>query len=71
MLKDGIRYCDVCDNIINKTEKYRVVTMSPKSAEIFFETARPELIPNWTITDGGDVRLDICLTCYLSMYKEE
>jgi hypothetical protein len=61
MLKDNIRQCDVCDGVIPKGERYRVSTISKDKA------LHPELIEPTMVDSQGNIRLDICLECVLSM----
>jgi hypothetical protein len=61
MLKDNIRQCDVCDEIIPKGEKYRVSTISKEQAVYL------DLAPTTMVDSQGNIRLDICLECHLQM----
>jgi len=67
MVKDESRYCDVCAAEIPKGEKYSVRTIPAAAAALLLETDDPDLVPTWTHTSEGQVRLDICITCYLTM----
>lgn len=67
MVKDGERYCDVCASGIPRGEKYSARTMSAEGAALLLDVDDPDLIPTWTQNADGTVRLDICMTCYLSM----
>lgn len=67
MLKDGKRICDVCVDKIPKGTKYCVSMLPSEAAAILFGIADKELMGTWTQYPDGRVRLDICVTCYLSM----
>jgi len=70
MLKDEARICDVCGDDIPKGEKYRVAVVPQRTADIFRAmTAEqdPDLIPTSTVDPRGNIRLDMCLACHLSM----
>ena len=67
MVKNSIRFCDVCEEEIPKGKKYSVRSMSVAAAAIFFDVDDPDLVPTWTQNADGTVRLDICPTCCLSM----
>ena len=67
MVREGTRYCDVCAVEIPKGDKYSVRTMAASAAALLLETDDPDLVPTWTQTSDGNVRLDVCMTCYLAM----
>jgi hypothetical protein len=67
VLKDGKRYCDVCASDIQRGEKYSVRTMPAEGAAVLLDADDPDLVPTWTQNPDGTVRLDVCMTCYLSM----
>jgi hypothetical protein len=61
MLKDNIRQCDGCDEIIPKGEKYRVSTISRDQAVYL------DLVPTTMVDSQRNIRLDICLKCHMQM----
>jgi hypothetical protein len=69
MLKEGVRHCDVCGEVILKGQKYSV-SLVPKDqaqlADSLFEAA-PDMAATRTVDDSGNLRLDICLECKLNM----
>lgn len=68
MVKDGQRSCDICAEPIEKGEKYAVVVPKDK-AELFraLTDTAPGLAPTTSVDSGGNLRLDVCSTCRLSM----
>jgi len=67
MTKNDERRCDVCGEIIPKGQDYSATYITPEAASIFMETKDLELAPTWTHTDGGKIRMDICLDCKIGM----
>ncbi len=67
MVKDGQRFCDVCDEKIPKAAKYQRNCMPAAAAEIFRSVRAPRLVPTWTPNADGTISMDICITCVLSM----
>jgi hypothetical protein len=68
MLKDSIRLCDVCGEIIPKGQQYAVTVIPNEKvqlAESAFATS-PDTAPTRTVDANGNIRLDICLDCKLS-----
>jgi hypothetical protein len=69
MLKEGVRRCDVCGDVILKGQKYSVSVVPKDQAQLansLFEAA-PDMAPTRTVDDGGNLRLDICLECKVNM----
>lgn len=64
--EDG-RSCDLCGEGIAVGERYRVARLPPEIAAIFLDTDDRDLMPTLTQEPDGNVRLDICLICHLSM----
>jgi hypothetical protein len=69
MLKDSVRSCDVCGEVISKEEKYVASTVSKEKVELFrsLNDVNPENAATFTTDSEGNVRLDICLECKGSM----
>ena len=71
MLNGNERQCDVCGSEIAKGEKYRLSVVSKKNAGVFRSIMQsesdPDLIPTSTEDAKGNIRLDICLDCYMHM----
>lgn len=69
MLKDNTRLCDVCGEIIPKGKKYAVNLVPKENAHVlrFMTLTDPELTPTTTIDSEGNLHLDICLKCRVSM----
>jgi hypothetical protein len=68
MLKDNIRLCDVCGDVIPKGQRYAVTVIQKEKvllAESAFAAA-PDKAPTRTVDANGNLRLDICLACKLS-----
>ena len=59
VVKNSIRFCDVCEEEIPKGKKYSVRSMLVAAAAIFFDVDDPDLVPTWTQNADGTVRLDI------------
>ena len=68
ILKDNLRLCDVCGEVIPKGQQY-AVTLIPKEkvplAESAFATS-PDTAPTRTVDANGNLRQDICLDCKLN-----
>jgi hypothetical protein len=69
MVKDGQRSCDICAEPIEKGEKYAVVTVPKDKSELFraLTDTAPDLAPTASVDSLGNLRLDVCSTCRLSM----
>lgn len=68
MLIDGLRFCDVCDELIVKDTPYAVSTVPQKNALLFrslIENADDP--PSYAVDADGNVRLEICLDCKMNM----
>lgn len=68
MLKDNIRLCDLCGEVIPKGQRYAVTIIQREEvllAESAFATS-PDTAPTRTVDANGNLRLDICLDCKLS-----
>ena len=67
--KDGNRFCDICNYLIPNGETYRLYNLPPEAAELMWRSGEndPDLTPNWTVEEGGFIRMDICLECVNSM----
>jgi hypothetical protein len=65
MLKDGKRFCDVCEEEIPKGTTYRRSRLPAYAAALL--TIDPDLAPTWTTNPDGTLSLDACTTCVLSM----
>ena len=63
MLKDGERFCDVCEEKIPKGAVYRRSHLPAYAAVLL----NPDLAPTWTTNPDGTLSLDACTTCVLSM----
>jgi hypothetical protein len=74
MIKDNVRVCDACDFPIEQGERYRAVLVSEQQAwkfkSIIGNLCDPEMIPTFTEDSKGNVRLDICLDCYMHIGVE-
>lgn len=68
MIKKSIRICDVCSEEIPKRTMCRQVKLKLEVANLLF-SRNPELTPTWTTLPDGNIQLDICLDCSLSMGK--
>ncbi len=69
MLRNGERFCDVCEVLIPEGERYCVTAMDPENAKAFLDSdvRDPELLPSWTQEEDGTVRMDICMRCHAAM----
>ena len=67
MIRDDIRICDICGEEIPKGEVFKRRTMPAEKAAVFLDLNDPELIPSMTQKKSGEVEIDICQTCFLSM----
>jgi hypothetical protein len=65
MLKEGKRFCDVCEENIPKGAKFG--SRLPPHAVRLLTAGRPDLTPTWTTNADGTISIDLCLTCGLSM----
>ena len=65
MLKDGKRFCDVCEEKIPEGTVYRRSHLPAHAPALL--TSDPELTPTWTINPNGTLSLDACTDCVLSM----
>ena len=65
MLKNGIRTCDVCEDVIEKGEKYVTKIIEKENVELVLS-----VVQTGTIDDSGTLRIDVCITCHLSMDSE-
>ena len=73
MLRENDRFCDVCGFVIPKGTKYRVSVVPETNALLFassFAGSDPDLLPTTTVDRSGNIRLDICLECHLSMGQQ-
>jgi len=68
MIKNNNRICDVCGENVPKASPYQKVILKPEIAELFFNKDL-DISPTWTNLPNGNVQLEICLDCYLSMGK--
>ena len=68
MIKDSSRICDVCGESIPKGSSYQRAILKPEIAELFFNKDL-DVSPTWTNLPNGNIQLDICLDCNLSMGK--
>ena len=71
MVKDGVRTCDVCEEAIPKAAKYSVSVIQKRHAELFRQAMLedPTLAATFTEDERGNVQLEICLDCKMSMGK--
>ena len=69
MLKDGVRLCDVCGDVISKGQKYAVNVIPKDQAELADSlfAAAPNISPTRTVDAEGSLRVDICLECRVNM----
>ena len=67
VVKNSIRFCDVCEEEIPKGKKYSVRSMSVAAAAIFFDVDDPDLVPTWTKTPMEQFASISVPTCCLSM----
>ncbi|MGD1029255.1 hypothetical protein [Candidatus Binatus soli] len=65
MIKDGKRFCDVCDEEIPAGTKYQRNRMPPRAAGLL--KTDPDVTPKWTTNPDGTISMDICIECVLSM----
>lgn len=65
MLKDGERFCDVCEEEIPKGAVYRRSHLLAYAVVLL--TIDPDSPPTWTTNPDGTLSLDACTTCVLSM----
>ncbi len=63
MLKESIRYCDVCEEVIARGQHYAVSIIPKQNVEM----ARSTLESEGTLDSSGNLRLDICLDCRMHM----
>jgi hypothetical protein len=69
MLTGHTRTCDVCGDTISKGEKYAVNIVSKEKAELFRSMMGndPESVPSTTVDTKGNIRLEMCLECRITM----
>ena len=67
MLKEGQRFCDLCDERIIKGATYQRNRMAAHAANLLTIAGAPDLIQTWTTHPDGTISMDICTTCVLSM----
>jgi hypothetical protein len=69
MLRDGQRFCDICEVKIPKGENYVASTVPKSQAHLFRETmeANPEVGVKTTPDSQGNLRLNVCLDCHMNM----
>jgi hypothetical protein len=69
MLKEHTRTCDVCGESIPKGEKYAVNIVPKAKAELFWSLngSDPEMAATTTVDEKGNIRLEICLECRITM----
>ena len=66
MLKDNVRYCDVCEEIIEKDQRYAVSVIPRQNVE----KARAVLPCEGTLDPSGNLRFELCLDCRMNMSFE-
>jgi hypothetical protein len=69
VIKDGVRLCDVCAEIIPKGTTYAVHVLSPEEAKLLqsLNNDDPEFAPTFALDSDGNARLDVCLDCKANM----
>jgi hypothetical protein len=67
MTSTGSRFCDVCGETIDPGETYRSAELGAEAAAFLLEARDPDLVPTWTQLANGNVRIDICAVCMVSM----
>lgn len=70
MVKDGIRFCDVCDETIPKGTTYIMHVLPQAGAKLLISLNKiddPETATSFTLDSDGNARLDICLDCKAHM----
>jgi hypothetical protein len=67
MVKDGKRFCDICEETILKGVVYRRSLLPANAVALLTSIRDPDLRPTWTTNRDGTISLDACPTCVLSM----
>lgn len=68
MVIDNRRFCDVCDESIEKGETFVVRTVPQKNALLFRSLVENmDDAPSFPVDGEGNVRLDICLDCKMNL----
>jgi hypothetical protein len=71
MLNGSSRLCDLCACEIPNGVKYRLTVVPREQADLFRELlesiSEPDMIPTTTLDAEGNIRMDICLECHLSL----
>jgi len=67
MIQDDLRICDICGEEIPRGEVFKRSTMPAEKAAMFLDINDPDLIPSMAQKEGGEIEIDICQTCVLSM----
>ena len=62
MIRDELRRCDLCEEVIPRGTLYRVGYTTPDELETWCE-GTPDFIPAFTPEQDGSVRFDVCTTC--------
>ena len=63
MVKNGVRFCDVCKEEIPKGERYRVNTILKDGVHL----GDSEKETGFDMDARGNIRLDVCLDCWTHM----
>jgi hypothetical protein len=67
MIDAETRKCDICGSVIPKGTTYRVARIAPDKVALLLDIPDFEILPTWTQETDGNVRIDICLECHISM----
>jgi hypothetical protein len=70
MLYRGGRLCDFCGEPIQKGSRFAITVIPREKRGLFsfLKEQNSEIAPTFTLEPNGDVRLDLCVECSLTIH---
>lgn len=67
MIKDGNRYCDVCEEEIPQGNRYRRAHLTAAQQQMVSSVDDPDITFTGETQADGSIRMEICMECAMNM----